>query len=379
MWVSQIQLENYRNYSQQSVALRPGITMIHGENGEGKTNLVEALVFLANLQSHRVAGYQPLIARESNTSRLSAVVNHEGRSLNLAAELNRSSSNRYFVNSNQQKRANDLLGHLKAVIFAPEDLDLVRRDPQDRRAFLDSAIVLLKPRMAGVFSDYDRVIKQRNALLKSARGIKNPDMTTLDIWDDQLVQFGAEIIYARLNLVSDIEPLLRNFYRELSLSDEEINLEIRSSIVAGSDEEDLKTLRGLSHLEIKDLFLETLHGKRANELERGVCLVGPHRDELLISKNDLVAKSHSSQGEAWSLALGLKLALAELIRADSFTGDPVLILDDVYSVLDSGRRARLTSFVSKNEQVLITTADKSVTPDLEWAAQLEIQGGVVLG
>ena len=379
MWVSRIQLENFRNYRQQTVSLKPGVTLIHGQNGEGKTNLVEALVYLANLQSHRVAGYQPLINTDRETSQISALVNHDGRSLNLAVELNRSNPNRFFVNSHQQKRSSDILGNLKAVVFAPEDLDLVRRDPQDRRTFLDSAIVLLKPRMAGVMSDYERVTKQRNALLKSARGIKNPDLTTLDIWDDQLVQFGSEIIEARIGLINQLEPLLSGFYAELSQSEDEINLELRSSIISNIDEEELAPLRSLQTEEIKELFFQTLQERRQTELDRGISLTGPHRDEMVISKDGLIAKSHSSQGEAWSLALGLKLALSEMIRADSFTGDPVLILDDVYSVLDAGRRQRLTSFVAKNEQVLITTADRSVTPNLDWAAELEILGGEVLG
>jgi DNA replication and repair protein RecF len=378
LWISSITLENFRNYEQLDLVLAPGITLFHGENGEGKTNLLEAVGFLSTLSSHRVAGYQPLISNAKETSQFSLRLNHEKRVLLIAAELNRSGSNRYFVNGNQKRRTSEIVGTLKTVVFAPEDLDIIRRDPQDRRSFLDTAMVQLKPRLSGVKSDYDRVLKQRNALLKSAKSTKNPDLSTLDIWDDQLVSFGADLIFSRIQLVSDLEPLLNSFYQELSAKSELVTLFVQSSILGQNPEDGFIDLSQSTIKDIRDLFYDQLAILRNLELDRGITLVGPHRDELKIELGTLTARSHASQGEAWSLALGLKLAQAELIRRDSQQGDPVLILDDVYSVLDAGRRERLTRFVAKNEQVLITSADLSVAPDLKWSAIHEVSGGKIV-
>jgi DNA replication and repair protein RecF len=378
LWVSSITLDNYRNYKHLDLALTPGITLFHGENGEGKTNLIEAVSFLSTLSSHRTAGYQPLIANNEETSQFSLRLNHEKRVLLIAAELNRAGANRYFVNGNHKRRTSEIIGTLKTVVFAPEDLDIIRRDPQDRRSFLDTAMIQLKPRLAGVRSDYDKVLKQRNALLKSARNTKNPDLSTLEIWDDQLVKFGADLIFSRIQLVADIEPLLNSFYQELSAKSDLVSLCVQSSILGHDSENNSPDLSHLSILEIRNFFNEQLLKVRTFELDRGITLVGPHRDDLKIELGSLGAKSHASQGEAWSLALGLKLAQAELIRIDSQQGDPVLILDDVYSVLDAGRRERLTKFVSKNEQVLITSADLSVAPDLKWSAIHKVFGGEIV-
>jgi DNA replication and repair protein RecF len=230
--------------------------------------------------------------------------------------------------------------------------------------------------MAGVRSDYERVLKQKSALLKSAKQVKNPDMTTLDIWDDQLVALGSEIIAARLELIAQINPLLESFYQKLSGQSESVELGLAASIV-NLEEDGAETLTGLSVEEISKIFHSRLEDLRDRELERGVALVGPHRDELLILKNGLSARTHSSQGEAWSLALGLKLALAELIRSNSVTGDPILILDDVFAVLDSGRRSRLVEFVAGNQQVIITSADPEAVPKLTIANTIEISGGEV--
>jgi DNA replication and repair protein RecF len=378
LWISSITLENFRNYEHLDLVLTPGITLFHGENGEGKTNLIEAVGFLSTLSSHRIAGYQPLISNAKETSQFSLRLNHEKRVLLIAAELNRSGSNRYFVNGNQKRRTSEIVGTLKTVVFAPEDLDIIRRDPQDRRSFLDTAMVQLKPRLSGVKSDYDRVLKQRNALLKSAKSTKNPDLSTLDIWDDQLVAFGADLILSRIQLVSDLEPLLNSFYQELSAKSELVTLFVQSSILGQNPEDGFINLSQSTIKDIRDLFHDQIASLRTLELDRGITLVGPHRDELKIELGTLAARSHASQGEAWSLALGLKLAQAELIRRDSQQGDPVLILDDVYSVLDAGRRERLTRFVAKNEQVLITSADLSVAPDLKWSAIHEVSGGKIV-
>lgn len=377
MWVGSVQLHNFRNYEQLNANLSPGLNLIYGENGRGKTNLVEGIYFLGSFESHRIAANSNLIKSDQTSATISVTAHANQRALVLASEINRGSSNRYFLNGNQQRRVSEVSGVVKSLIFAPEDLDLVRRDPQDRRFFLDQALALLKPRMAGVRSDYDRVLKQRNALLKSARQTANPDLSTLDIWDEQLVNLGSEIIAARIDLVSALTPLVADFYRELSSSEELVQMSVESSI-ASEDEDSPLPLKTAQLAEIQKIFQEKLTSNRVKELDRGITLFGPHRDELLILKDGLPARTQSSQGEAWSIALGLKLALGELLRTDSSTGDPILILDDVFAVLDSGRRERLVKFVSNYEQVIITSADKQSAPNLSWATQLEVlQGGLV--
>jgi len=377
VWVGSVQLHNFRNYEQLTANLTPGLNLIYGENGRGKTNLVEGIYFLGSFESHRIAANSNLIRSRESSATISVTAHANQRTLVLASEINRSASNRYYLNGNQQRRVSEVSGVVRSLIFAPEDLDLVRRDPQDRRFFLDQALALLKPRMSGVRSDYDRVLKQRNALLKSARQTSKPDLSTLDIWDEQLVALGSEIIAARIELVSALLPLVANFYQELSSSVEQVEMRIESSIA--SDDEDAPLPLETANLnEIQKIFHEKLASNRDRELERGITLFGPHRDELLILKDQLPARTQSSQGEAWSIALGLKLALGELLRTDSSTGDPILILDDVFAVLDAGRRERLVKFVSNYEQVIITSADKQSAPNLSWSTQLEVmQGGLV--
>ncbi|MDG2496658.1 MAG: DNA replication/repair protein RecF [Aquiluna sp.] len=376
MWVRSIQLTNFRNYSQAAMDFPEGQNLVYGENGNGKTNLIEAMSFLSTLESHRVTGYQALIKSQSTSAQLSAKVQHESRELLVGVELNADSSNRYFLNGSIRKKASDLLGLVKTVSFAPEDLDLIRRDPNDRRRFLDSSLAQLKPRLAGVKADYERVLKQRNALLKSARGVKTPDLSTLDIWDDQLVSLGTSIAMERLDIVLALEPLIQGFYKQLSNSSDSVRLKLVSAL--GTDEnEKLSEIAG-DPAAYAEAFYEGLQAVRAKELERGLTLVGPHRDELLIEKAGLLAKTHASQGEAWSLALGLKLALGEVSRKASDTGDPILLLDDVFAVLDRGRRERLLDFVTDYQQVIITAADESMAPVLKWAGRFQAEGGGVI-
>lgn len=374
MWLSSLELTNFRNYADITVALSKGAVLFHGPNGEGKTNLVEAIQFASTLRSHRVSGYQNLIRQQQATSQLAVRGNHAGRELLVGIEVSAKSQNRYFVNGNQVRKPAEVTGLIGTVIFAPEDLDLIRRDPADRRDFLDAAVVQLKPRLSGVQSDYERVLKQRNALLKSAKQTKNPDLSTLDIWDDQLVSLGVEIILSRLELLAALGPLLSDFYEKLSGAKEQIKLTLVSAI---GDDDDLSELPG-DRAQLSAMFYDQLSQHRARELERGLTLVGPHRDELLIQKNQLVARSHASQGEAWSLALGLKLSLASMIREASNLGDPVLLLDDVFAVLDAGRRERLLEFVLPYEQVIVTAADREMAPKIKWAQVFSVLGGEVV-
>jgi DNA replication and repair protein RecF len=375
LWLKSLQLANFRNYSQLSVDFSAGQVLLYGQNGEGKTNLVEAVSYLSVLESHRVSGYQSLIQKDHATAQLSGKVNHNSRELLIGVELNRDSSNRYFLNGSARKKTAEILGLVRTVSFSPEDLDLIRRDPSDRRKFLDNSLVQLKPRLSGVKADYDRVLKQRNALLKSARGIKNPELSTLEIWDDQLVALGTELAAERVELVTALSPLLQTFYTALSDSHDEISLRIVSAV--GSDETEKWTDIESDPKIYSQLFYERLESLRKKELERGITLAGPHRDELLIDKAGLLARTHASQGEAWSLALGLKLALGDVSRKTSNNGDPILLLDDVFAVLDKGRRERLVEFVTDYEQVIITAADETMAPNLDWSGKMHVSGGVV--
>lgn len=371
MWVSSLEATNFRNYELVNLDLVAGPNLLFGENGQGKTNLLEAIHYCSTLESHRVAGYQSLIKENSLTSQLAIKAKHSNREVLLGIELNRNSVNRYFLGGNQIRKAQELMGLVQSVLFAPEDLDLVRRDPSDRRAFLDEVVSQLRPRMLGVKQDYDRVLKQRNALLKSAKTVKSPDLSTLDIWDEQLIRLGVEIIIQRLALIDQLTPLLQSFYQRLANNQDSITLELTSAI--GDDDQYSELPKDPQQL--SSLFQEKLHSLRTKELDRGITLVGPHRDELLIQKNGQLAKSHASQGEAWSIALGLKLAYAQLLRESSTAGDPVLLLDDVFAVLDVGRRTRLLEFVLDFEQVIVSAADRAMAPDISWTQVFEVSGG----
>ena len=377
MRVQGIQLRNFRNYEELLLELTPGFNLFYGENGQGKTNLVEAVGYLANLESHRVAGYQSLIRENEDSATVSATAVVGSRRQDIAIELNRAAANRAWLNGNLRKKLTDLAGVVSVVQFAPEDIDIVRRDPSDRRSFIDNLAVQLSPKLAGVRADYERVLKQRNALLKSARQNPKADLRTLDIWDDQLVALGTTIMVARQSLLAQLEQPLREFYRHLTDKPAEISLAMALSI-AGVEDVPTTSAQDVTEAELRDQFLEALGQLRARELDRGITLAGPHRDELVIQLDGRVAREHASQGEAWSLALGAKLASVNLIREHAGTGDPILILDDVFSVLDPGRRERLVEFVASNEQVLITATSEQGLPAINWAARQLVSAGTMV-
>ena len=330
---------------------------------------MEAVGYLSSLSSHRLGNQKSLIKDGAASSQVSASVKSGDREISVGVEINAGSPNRYFLNGSQRQKASDILGNLAAVVFAPEDQDVIRRDPADRRNFLDQTAALLRPRVGQIRLDYERVLKQRNALLKSARGVKNPDLGTLDIWDDKLVELGSQITESRFELLAALSPTLQSFYAELSGKAESIELELVSLSVQDDQSE-------IDRGQIADQLRKNLESGRAQELERGMTLSGPHRDELIIKKSSLIARSHASQGEAWSLALGLKLAVAAQLT-DRPGGDPVVVLDDVFAVLDPGRRERLVEFVKDFQQVLVTAADPASTPALSWDARFSVLAGEV--
>jgi DNA replication and repair protein RecF len=384
MFVKRVRLTNFRNYKTAEVSLAPGVNLLHGANGQGKTNLVEAVNFFASLSSHRVAGSTPLIKQGEQSAIISVELAYQERELLLEFELNSDSPNRARLNQSPVPKPKDILGYLNSVIFAPEDLDIVKRDPTNRRAFIDQLIVQFSPRMLGVYSDYERVLKQRNTLLKSARatGTRGEGLSTLSAWDDSLIRLGAEIISERVKTAEKLSPGLIANYQALAKSNNEPRMFIKSSILGsivfdGDESDDSEYLETPDREEITKLFADKLERLRPKELERGITLVGPHRDDVVLILGSLLAKGYASHGESWSYALALRLASLEILKQESRLGDPILILDDVFAELDSDRRAKLAELVKENEQVIITAAVIEDVPEALVAKRFSVVAGEI--
>jgi DNA replication and repair protein RecF len=363
--VAHLTLHNFRSYADIDVALEPGATAFIGRNGQGKTNLVEAIDYLSRLSSHRVATDAPLVRAGTEQAIVRASVVKEGRTALLEVELNPGRANRARINRSPLPRPREIIGLVRTVVFAPDDLTLVKGDPSDRRKFLDDLIVLRTPRLAGVRSDYDRILKQRNSLLKTAgiaRGSsRDAALSTLEIWDDNLARVGGELLEARLRLVDDLRPYLGKAYeavaRGASRDDADLDYKASIELPAAPDQAELQAA-----------LLAAIATKRRDELDRGISLVGPHRDELLLTLGTgpdpgdlrLPVKGYASHGESWSFALALRLASYDLLRADG--DDPILVLDDVFAELDAERRSQLAQLVAGAEQVLVTAAVAADVP-----------------
>ena len=379
MHLTRLALTDFRSYAELSIELGPGMTTFSGPNGEGKTNLVEAIGYLATLGSHRVATDAPLVRRGADRAVLRAAVTGAQGAALVEIELNPGRANRVRLNRAPMPRPRDILGALRTVLFAPEDLALVKGDPGERRRFLDELLVATAPRYAGVRADYERVLRQRTALLKSAgakghlRGAARESMTaTLDAWDAQLAQASAPLLAGRMRLVTALRPHVTTAYEAVSGGSPGDSCEISYRASAFNNNEFDTDVAGL-----EVAMLKALAGVRASELDRGVCLVGPHRDELELFVGGLPARGYASHGESWSLALALRLASFALLKQDS--EDPVLILDDVFAELDTGRRDRLAALVSGGEQVLITAAVLADVPDVLAGVRFTVRAGVVTG
>ena len=384
MYVKRVRLTNFRNYKTADLELYPGVNLLHGSNGQGKTNLVEAINFFGSLSSHRVAGLTPLIKQGEETAIISLELAHDERELLLEFELNSDSTNRARLNKSPVTKTKDILGYLNSVIFAPEDLDIVKRDPTNRRVFIDQLIIQFTPRMLGVYSDYERVLKQRNTLLKSARatGTKGDALSTLSAWDESLVSLGSEIIAARVSIAQKLEPGLISNYQAIAKSNNEPKMHIKSSIIGTTaiepeESDSAEYLATTDRAQIAGLFRQTLERTRPKELERGITLVGPHRDDLVLILGSLPAKGYASHGESWSYALALRLASLEILKAESRLGDPILILDDVFAELDADRRAKLAELVLGNEQVIITAAVIEDVPEALSAKRFSVVAGEI--
>ena len=378
MHVSHLSLTDFRSWVQADVALEPGSTALVGSTGQGKTNLVEALGYVATLGSHRVSADAPLVRAGAERAVVRARIERDGRSTLVELELNPGRANRARVNRGPVPRAKEVLGLLRTVLFAPEDLSLVRGDPAERRRFLDDLLVLRAPRLAGVRADYERVLKQRNALLKTAflaRRSGGGDTRTLDVWDSHLARAGAELLAARLALVDDLRPLVSVAYEQVSAGQGETRLEYRSSLAATPDSPGLPD--GTDRDLLSAVLLNELARVRPQEVERGVSLVGPHRDDLLLSIGELPVRGYASHGESWSFALALRLASWKLLIADGPGAEPVLVLDDVFAELDVGRRQRLAELVAGAEQVLVTAAVAADVPEALVGGRYDVHQGQV--
>ena len=381
MHITRLALTDFRSYGELSLELGAGVSTFSGANGEGKTNLVEAVGYLATLGSHRVATDAPLVRRGADRAVLRAAVTGAEGSTLVEIELNPGRANRVRLNRAPRPRPRDILGALRTVLFAPEDLALVKGDPGERRRFLDELLVATAPRYAAVRADYERVLKQRTALLKSAgakghlRGAARESMTsTLDAWDAQLARAGAPLLAGRMRLAAALRPHLTAAYEAVSggPAGEASGMSYRSSALNNDEFDDMAAPETAA---LETALLKALAGVRASELDRGVCLVGPHRDELELSIGGLPTRGYASHGESWSLALALRLASFALLREGR--EDPVLILDDVFAELDTGRRERLAALVAGAEQVLITAAVPADVPDVLAGARFTVRAGVV--
>ena len=380
MIVEQLGLKDFRNYAEADVTLSAGANVFVGRNGQGKTNLVEAVAYLATLGSHRVSNDAPLVRDGTDAAIVRARLAHGERSVLLELQLNRQGANKARVNG-VNVRTTELPRYAQVVLFAPEDLQIVRGDPSSRRRFADQLIVQRIPRMAAVLADYDRVLRQRSALLKSARarGVRGDALSTLDVWDDKLVTLGTQVIEARLALASDLSDPVARAYAAIAGADHGPRLSWALSVGGGDPEEGDAIDGSGSSAPLADQFRAALAARRSAELERGLTLVGPHRDDLVLEVRGLPVKGYASHGESWSVALALRLASAELLRAESRLGDPVLILDDVFAELDAGRRARLADLAGGYEQVIVTSAVEEDVPEELRAHVVRVEAGRITG
>ena len=345
MLITNLNLTNYRSYSTLELNLNSGITIFIGKNGEGKTNIAESILYLTFLNSHRATGNTPLIKLGSNAAYIRAKVKYPEREILVELEINADKTNRAKINQNPVRSQKEIFGIVQTIYFSPEDLDIVRGDPSERRRFIDQLLTLRSPRVAAVISDYERAIKQRNSLLKTRASVQ-----ALEPWDKQVADFGGQLISLRLTALSQLTPLFNQIYKEIS-NVKPAEIIYKSSLDGISQNDQLNSQK----------IMEKLISNRAAELERGLTLSGPHRDDLLLMLGDHQVKGYASHGESWSIALSLKLATYNLLKSDGLS--PILILDDVFSELDEDRREKLAQIAKIAEQTIITVAVESDLPN----------------
>ena len=359
MFISNLSLTTFRSYKNLELELTPGISIFIGRNGEGKTNIIESILYLSFLSSHRVSSDQPLVQLGSPSAYIRAKTQLTDREVLVELEINSEKANRARINQNPVRSQKEIFGIVQAIYFSPEDLDLVRGDPSERRKFVDQLLILRSPRLAGVISDYERAVRQRNSLLKSRAGTES-----LAAWDEQVANFGGEIIAARLQALKDFEPIFQEIYRDIS-SEKPAFINYKSSIEEPTLNPADNTLK----------ILERMKTTRAAEMERGLTLTGPHRDDLLLNLGDHLVKGYASHGESWSMAISLRIGSYNLLKAEG--AEPVLILDDIFAELDTARRQQLTSVTQMAEQTFITAAVESDLPTELLSKKFYVTPGVV--
>jgi DNA replication and repair protein RecF len=371
MHVISLTAVDFRSYSFVEINLEPGVTTFIGSNGQGKTNLVEAISYCSTLSSHRVSQDLPLVKSDQPRAIVRTGVKYLDRTNWLEVEIWPSKTNKAKLNGSDCKKTKEILGILQTITFSPEDLILVKGDPGDKRDFLDELLVQKSSSYAGVKSDYDRVLKQRNALLKSAGPARKNNLdsvlATLDVWNDQLVNFGSQIIFARNQIINELLPYVSKSYAELAPTSKALNIKYLPNVATES----------MTQADLVVAMKEKLQERQQDELDRGLTLVGPHRDDMEVTIGELPAKGYASHGESWSVALALKLASFDLLKATSPAGDPVLILDDVFAELDAARRNQLILRVKNVEQVLITAAVMEDVPKELVGNKLFVNNGKV--
>ena len=359
MRVKKLALTNFRSYKSLELDLAPGPTTFIGDNGSGKTNIAESLIYLAYLSSHRVSQNLPLLHLGSDQAIIRAEIERDDRTLQVDLEINASKANRARLNQNPTKSQREILGALQVIYFSPEDLDLVRGEPTHRRDFLDKLLIMRSPRLAGVISDYDRVVKQRNTLLKT-RAPEN----ALAPWTEQLINLGAQLSAERIALVEELNPYVAANYANLNeVKPASIAYKSATDGLTTNTEENIATLTG-RQLEVS-----------RQETERGASLIGPHRDDLHLQLGDFPAKGYASHGESWSMAIALRIGSFNLLKSEG--AEPILILDDIFAELDTARRAQLTSVTKMAEQTIITAAVESDLPPELLSSKYYVSPGVV--
>ena len=359
MLITNLNLNNYRSYTTLDLSLDPGISIFVGKNGEGKTNIAESVLYLTFLSSHRASGNTPLIKLGNQSAYIRAKVKYPEREILVELEINSDKANRAKVNQNQVRSQKEIFGIVQTIYFSPEDLDIVRGDPSERRRFIDQLLTLRSPRIAGVISDYERAVKQRNSLLKT-----RASMDALNPWDKQVAELGGELITLRMLALDELKPIFNQVYKDIS-DTKPAEIVYKSSIENPSLNQD----------ENSEKIMERLVNNRGAELDRGLTLTGPHRDDLLLILGDHLVKGYASHGESWSIALSLKLATYNLLKSDGLS--PILILDDVFSELDEERRERLAEIAKGADQTIITVAVENDLPKSITGTKYLVRAGMV--
>jgi DNA replication and repair protein RecF len=357
--ITNLNLNNYRSYTTLDLTLEPGVSIFVGKNGEGKTNIAEAVLYLTFLSSHRASGNTPLIKLGNQSAYIRAKVKYPEREILVELEINSDKANRAKVNQNQVRSQKEIFGIVQTIYFSPEDLDIVRGDPSERRRFIDQLLTLRSPRIAGVISDYERAVKQRNSLLKT-----RASTDALSPWDKQVAELGGELITLRMLALDELKPIFNQVYKGIS-DTKPAEIVYKSSIENPS----------LNQVENSEKIMERLVNNRGAELDRGLTLTGPHRDDLLLILGDHLVKGYASHGESWSIALSLKLATYNLLKSDGLS--PILILDDVFSELDEERRERLAEIAKGAEQTIITVAVENDLPKSITGTKYLVRAGMV--